>query len=153
MRAVMTSFGAGLLFGIGLLVSGMADAANVLGFLDVAGDWNPSLALVMAGGLGVCMAGYWLCRRQDAPLYAHRFQWPEAAAIDARLVGGAALFGLGWGIAGYCPGPAVVATASGLGEAAIFTLAMVAGMVAWKVIAARAAVCPIAARLRRGSRS
>lgn len=136
---MLTAFLAGLLFGAGLLLSGMADPANVLGFLDVAGEWNPSLALVMAGGLGVTMLGYGLTvKRAPAP----------AANIDARLIGGSALFGLGWGVAGYCPGPALAAAGGGFAEALLFTAAMIAGMGAWKLVAWRVATCPILAARR-----
>lgn len=148
MRAIFTAFVAGLLFGAGLLLSGMADPANVLGFFDVAGQWNPTLAFVMAGGLGVTLIGYQVALRRAAPLCGDKFQLPSGKAIDARLVGGAALFGLGWGIAGYCSGPAIVAAGGGFTEAAIFTAAMVGGMGAWKFVSWRATTCPIAARLR-----
>lgn len=148
MRAVFTAFAAGFLFGAGLLLSGMADPANVLGFFDVAGQWNPTLAFVMAGGLGVTLIGYRTVLRRTAPLCGDKFQLPASKAIDARLIGGAALFGLGWGVAGYCPGPAIVAAGGGFVEAAIFTAAMVAGMAAWKFVSWRAATCPIAAKLR-----
>lgn len=151
MRALISAFAAGLLFGGGLLLSGMADPANVLGFFDVAGAWNPTLAFVMAGGLGVTLVGYRLTLKRPAPLCGDKFQVPTSKIIDARLIGGAALFGLGWGIAGYCPGPAVVAAAGGFTEAAIFTAAMVGGMAAWKFVSWRAASCPIAARLRTKS--
>lgn len=150
MARVISAFTAGLLFGIGLLVSGMADPANVLGFFDVAGGWNPTLAFVMAGGLGVTLVGYRLILARSGPLCEQRFQVPTNKAIDARLIGGAVLFGLGWGIAGYCPGPAFVAAAGGFTEAALFTLAMVAGMIGWKLVERRMATCPIAARLRSG---
>lgn len=133
-----TAFLAGLLFGSGLILSGMADAANVLGFLDVAGEWNPSLALVMAGGLGVTMLGYGLTAKRT----------PPPAAIDARLIGGSALFGIGWGVAGYCPGPALAAAGGGFAEAALFTAAMIGGMLAWKLVAWRLATCPILAAKR-----
>lgn len=148
MRAVVSAFAAGLLFGGGLLLSGMADPANVLGFFDVAGVWNPTLAFVMAGGLAVTLLGYRLVLKRSAPLCEDRFQLPTSKSMDARLIGGAALFGLGWGIAGYCPGPAFVAAAGGFAEAAIFAAAMVGGMAAWKFVQWRMATCPIAARLR-----
>ncbi len=122
---MIAAFASGLLFGGGLILSGMVDPANVLGFFDVAGEWNPTLAFVMAGGLGVTLLGYGLQRRRMGP--------PPATMIDARLLGGAALFGLGWGLAGYCPGPAVAATAGGILEALPFTLAMLAGMLAWNL--------------------
>lgn len=148
MRRVLSAFAAGLLFGGGLILSGMADPANVLGFFDVLGAWNPTLAFVMGGGLAVSFVGYRLCLRRSAPVCEDSFQLPGTKLIDARLVGGAALFGLGWGIAGYCPGPAVVAAAGGFAEAAIFTAAMVAGMALWKFVQWRVNTCPIAARLR-----
>lgn len=134
-----TAFLAGLLFGAGLLLSGMADPANVLGFLDLAGEWNPSLALVMAGGLGVTMLGYGLTVKRTPP---------PAAGIDARLIGGSALFGIGWGVAGYCPGPALAAAGGGFAEALLFTAAMIAGMLAWKLVAWRVATCPVLAARR-----
>lgn len=148
MRAIISAFAAGLLFGAGLLLSGMSDPANVLGFFDVAGQWNPTLAFVMAGGLGVTLIGYRFTLRRPAPLCEPKFQVPTSKIIDARLIGGAALFGLGWGIAGYCPGPAFVAAAGGFSEAVIFTAAMVAGMAGWRFVQWRAATCPIAAKLR-----
>ncbi|HLO75774.1 MAG TPA: YeeE/YedE family protein [Magnetospirillum sp.] len=148
MRAILSAFAAGLLFGAGLLVSGMADPANVLGFFDVAGAWNPTLAFVMAGGLGVTLVGYRVVLKRPAPLCEDRFQVPSSKVIDGKLIGGAALFGLGWGIAGYCPGPAFVAAGAGFVEAAWFTLAMLAGMTGWKLVSWRMSTCPIAARIR-----
>lgn len=148
MKRVLSAFAAGLLFGAGLIVSGMADPANVLGFFDVAGQWNPTLAFVMGGGLVVSFVGYRLVLRRPAPVCADSFQLPGTKLIDLRLIGGAALFGLGWGIAGYCPGPAFVAAAGGFVEAVIFAAAMVAGMALWKFVLWRANTCPVAARLR-----
>lgn len=151
MRALVTAFAAGLLFGAGLLLSGMADPANVLGFFDVAGQWNPTLAFVMAGGLGVTLIGYRLTLARPKPACEDKFQVPTSKVIDARLIGGAALFGLGWGIAGYCPGPAFVAAGGGFVEAAVFTAAMLAGMAGWRFVQWRMSNCPIAARLRAKS--
>lgn len=142
MRTTLTAFLAGILFGAGLLLSGMADPANVLGFFDVAGEWNPSLAFVMAGGLGVTMLGYGIMGRR-AP-----FSPSVPTQLDTPLIGGAALFGLGWGLSGYCPGPALAASAGGFAEAAIFTAAMVAGMLGWKLVTWRLATCPILAARR-----
>lgn len=142
MRNIMSAFLAGLLFGGGLLLSGMADPANVLAFFDIAGAWNPSLALVMAGGLGVTMLGYSVVgRRAKLPPL-------PSTGLDLRLFGGAAVFGLGWGLSGYCPGPALAASASGFAEAAWFTAAMVAGMLAWNLVSWRLATCPILAARR-----
>lgn len=127
----------GLLLGTGLLLSGMADPANVLGFFDLAGTWNPSLAFVMGGGLTVTWVGYRLCLRRAAPLCDDRFQVPARSDIDGRLIGGAVLFGIGWGIAGYCPGPALSAAAAGLAQGAWFVAAMLAGMAVWGWVARR----------------
>jgi uncharacterized membrane protein YedE/YeeE len=116
----------GLLFGLGLILSGMVDPAKVLNFLDVAGTWDPSLAFVMAGAIGVAAPGFWLVRRRTAPLADVAFHVPPAdAPIDRKLVIGAAVFGVGWGLAGFCPGPALVS----LPLAAPGTLAFVAAMV------------------------
>lgn len=118
----------GLLFGVGLAVSGMADPAVVLGFLDPLGAWNPALAFVMGGALVVTFLLYRLARQQDRPLAAAGFHWPTSTVLDARLIGGAALFGLGWGLAGYCPGPALASLTAGHGGTLVFVAAMLAGM-------------------------
>ena len=120
---------AGLLFGLGLILSGMADPAKVLNFLDVAGTWDPSLAFVMGGAIGVAAPGFWLVRRRKAPLAAPGFLVPPAdAPIDRSLVIGAAVFGIGWGLAGFCPGPALVSLPLGTQGAVIFVSAMVAAI-------------------------
>jgi uncharacterized membrane protein YedE/YeeE len=119
---------AGMLFGAGLVISGMADPARVIGFLRLAPGWDPSLAFVMAGALAVTLPGYALLNRRGQPLFASSFA-PRASDIDARLVIGAAVFGLGWGLQGYCPGPAVVAAGLGQWPALLFLPAMLAG--AW----------------------
>lgn len=120
---------AGLLFGLGLILSGMADPAKVLNFLDVAGTWDPSLAFVMGGAIGVAAPGFWLVRRRKAPLAARGFLVPPAdAPIDRSLVIGAAVFGVGWGLAGFCPGPALVSLPLGTQGAVIFVSAMVAAI-------------------------
>lgn len=117
----------GLLFGLGLILSGMVDPAKVQNFLDVAGIWDPSLAFVMAGAIGVAAPGFWLVQRRAAPLSGSQFRVPPAdAPIDRRLVIGAAVFGIGWGLAGFCPGPALVS----LPLAAPGTIAFVSAMVA-----------------------
>jgi hypothetical protein len=124
----LLSFASGLIFAIGLGLGGMTRPAKVLAFLDVAGGWDPSLALVMAGAIAAYapFARWALGRR--APLVADAFRLPTRRDIDAALVFGAALFGLGWGIAGYCPGPALVSLASGAGGVFVFVGAMLAGM-------------------------
>ena len=118
----------GLVFGLGLLVSGMADPHKVLGFLDLAGAWDPSLALVMGGAIAVGLPGFALARKRQRSLLGESMQLPTRKDIDAPLLVGGALFGIGWGLAGYCPGPALVGVSAGVGSAIIFTLAMLAGM-------------------------
>ncbi len=119
----------GLVFGLGLLVSGMADPHKVLGFLDLAGAWDPSLALVMGGAIAVGLPGFALARKRQRSLLGEPMQLPVSKAVDAPLVIGSALFGAGWGLAGYCPGPALVGITAGMESAVIFCGAMLAGMV------------------------
>ena len=123
---------AGLMFGIGLAVSGMVDPARILGFLDfsaiAAGTWDPSLALVFAGALGVSLPAFALGRRRGAPVGAPAFQDPPAAAIDGKLLTGAGLFGIGWGLVGYCPGAALAAFGFGQPATLGFVAAMIVGM-------------------------
>lgn len=121
----------GLLFGFGLSVSGMLDPARVRGFLDITGAWDPSLAFVLAGAVAVAGLGTILRRRLARPVLAPRFELPTGTAIDGRLVAGSALFGIGWGMAGLCPGPAVASLVLGLVPTAVFVAAMLAGMVAY----------------------
>jgi uncharacterized protein len=116
----------GALFGAGLLVSGMTRPDKVIGFLDVLGSWDPSLAFVMIGAIAVHFVAQRLMHRRPAPLYAPKWSIPSRRDIDLRLIAGAAIFGAGWGIAGYCPGPAVTSLASG-GGAIVFVIAMLAG--------------------------
>jgi uncharacterized protein len=122
------SWAAGLVFGLGLLLSGMADPAKVLGFLDLAGAWDPSLAFVMGGAIAVGVGAFALARRRTTALLGGAMHLPTARDIDRRLVTGSLLFGMGWGVAGFCPGPALVALAMGEAKAAVFVVAMVAGM-------------------------
>ncbi|MBI4347203.1 MAG: YeeE/YedE family protein [Elusimicrobia bacterium] len=124
----LSAFIAGALFSVGLAVSGMTLPENVVGFLDFFGDWRPALAFVMGGAVGVYAALYPLVIRRGAPLFAPAFDVPAPAPVDARLLAGAAAFGAGWGLAGFCPGPALTALGSGAVEAAIFTGAMTAGI-------------------------
>jgi uncharacterized membrane protein YedE/YeeE len=132
METVLAALLSGLLFGAGLTISQMVNPAKVAGFLDVAGDWDPSLALVMGGALTVTAICYRLTMRRGAPLLASDFRLPTAEDVDARLIGGAALFGVGWGLAGFCPGPAIASLAYGIWQTALFVLAMVAAMAVWE---------------------
>ena len=122
------AFLAGLVFGMGLIVSGMANPAKVLGFLDLAGHWDPSLALVMGGAIAVGAAGLALAGRRQVTLLRTPMLLPTARVIDKRLVLGSLLFGAGWGLAGFCPGPALVVLGAGQFKALVFVAAMVAGM-------------------------
>jgi uncharacterized membrane protein YedE/YeeE len=118
----------GLLFGIGLIVSGMTDPGKVIGFLDVTGAWDPSLALVMGAAVAVGLAAFALAGKRREAVLGGPMRLPERKAIDRRLVAGSLVFGVGWGLAGFCPGPALVAMGGGYVKAAVFTLAMIAGM-------------------------
>ena len=119
---------AGILFGVGLTLSGMSDPLKVLGFLDVSGDWIPDLALVMGGALIVSLVSTPWVLKHAAPRFASQFHLPTLSSIDQRLAIGAMLFGVGWGLSGYCPGPAIVSLLYGYESTMIFCLAMVAGM-------------------------
>ncbi|NUO85529.1 MAG: hypothetical protein HOQ37_05460 [Cupriavidus sp.] len=129
---------AGLVFGIGLILSGMANPAKVLGFLDLAGTWDPSLAFVMAGAIGVGVVAFALARRRQRSWLGLPMQWPALAAVTPRLLLGSAAFGIGWGLAGFCPGPALVALAAGYAKAWGFVAAMIAGMALFEVAEALA---------------
>lgn len=127
-RRMGTALGAGLLFGSGLVLSGMTQPRKVLGFLDVFGDWDPSLMFVMIGAVGVHALAYRLARRRARPLLALRFSIPPLRAIDTKLMLGAAVFGVGWGLSGYCPGPALVALRTATPGVLIFVSALLAGL-------------------------
>lgn len=129
----LTAFIAGLLFGIGLLLAGMADPAKVLAFLDLAGNWDPSLAFVMGGGIGAAIVPFTLARRRQQSLAGCPMQLPTRRDIDAPLIIGSLLFGIGWGIAGICPGPAVVVAGSGNLAILPFFLAMLAGVALYRL--------------------
>lgn len=125
---IITSFLVGLVFGIGLIVAGMANPAKVLAFLDLAGQWDPSLALVMAAAVGVGLVGFQTMGRRATSVLGYPMQLPATSGIDRRLVVGSVVFGVGWGIAGFCPGPALVALGTGAVKALVFVVAMLAGM-------------------------
>ncbi len=130
---VIWSLLAGVLFGAGLTISDMVNPARVLGFLDVAGDWDPTLMFVMAGGLAVTIVGYRLVLRRAAPLACGKFDLPTQRQIDLPLVGGSALFGIGWGLAGICPGPAFTDLATPEPKVLLFVAAMLIGMICAKM--------------------
>lgn len=134
---VFTSLLAGLVFGLGLIVSGMANPAKVLGFLDLAGPWDPSLALVMGGAVAVGFVAFLFAKTRTRSLLGAEMKLPSARHIDRRLVIGSTLFGAGWGVAGFCPGPGLVALGMGETKALIFIAAMLAGMLLFELIETR----------------
>ena len=125
---VIASLLAGLGFGLGLIVSGMANPAKVLGFLDLAGSWDPSLVFVMAGAIGVGVVAFFIAKMRKVSFLGAEMKLPSTGGIDRRLVLGSLLFGVGWGIAGFCPGPALVGLGMGADKALVFVAAMLAGM-------------------------
>jgi uncharacterized protein len=125
---IVAALAAGLVFGIGLILSGMTDPGKAIGFLDVAGRWDPSLALVMGGAILVGFFAFRLAGRRGKTFLGGALHLPQRRDIDLRLVGGSLLFGIGWGLAGFCPGPALVSLASGQQPAAVFVAAMLGGM-------------------------
>lgn len=130
---------AGLVFGVGLIVSGMANPEKVLGFLDLAGNWDPSLAFVMAGAIAVGAIAFTFARKRTVSLLGLQMKMPTATQLDRRLVGGSLMFGVGWGIAGFCPGPALVALGAGEVKAVVFVAAMLVGMAVFEVFERRSA--------------
>lgn len=127
MRILLTLL-TGIVFGSGISISGMIDPAKVLNFFDIFGSWDPSLAFVMGGALIITFFGYRWVWRMAKPLHADRFQVPTSTHIDANLVGGSALFGIGWGIAGFCPGAVLPAVGTGRWEAVLFVAAVIGGI-------------------------
>lgn len=125
----------GLVFGIGISLSGMMNPAKVINFFDVAGTWDPSLMFVMAGALVMTFVGYRIVWHLRAPLFEERFQIPTSTLLDKRLIGGSAVFGVGWGIAGFCPGAAIPALGTGRWEVALFLAAVCAGFWVRRVLA------------------
>lgn len=123
-----SAFLSGLLFGIGLIVSGMTNAVTVQNFLDLFGAWDPTLMFVMGGALLITVPGFVVLRRLNRPVFETHFGWPKGNLVDPGLVAGAALFGIGWGLAGLCPGPALVNLATGSGDIILFCAALLAGM-------------------------
>lgn len=138
MNKLMSAFVIGIVFGLGILMSGMINPAKVLNFFDIAGTWDPSLAFVMGGGLAVAIIGYqWSQRMQRKPVFEPDFAMPTRRDIDLQLIGGAAVFGIGWGIAGFCPGGAIPALGLGHLETWVFVAAMIAGIVFARAVRGR----------------
>jgi uncharacterized membrane protein YedE/YeeE len=140
------SFLAGLVFGLGLILSGMANPAKVLGFLDLAGAWDPSLAFVMAGAIAVGVFAFAIARKRTVSYLGLDMKLPTARQIERRLIGGSVLFGIGWGIAGFCPGPGLVALGMGELKAVVFVVAMLAGMGLFEMLERRPEQSPQSAR-------
>ena len=136
-RADAAAFAAGVIFAVGLALSGMTKPAKVVGFLDVMGAWDASLAFVMAGAIAVHAVAHRLVMRRGSPLFDDAFHLPTRRALDGRLLGGAAIFGIGWGLGGYCPGPGIVAASSGALAALVFVVGMTGGVLAENAIARR----------------
>jgi uncharacterized protein len=137
MGSILSALAAGLVFGLGLTVSGMINPQKVLGFLDIFGAWDPTLALVMGGAVLVTLPGFRLLQRKGAPFFSGAFHFPTRTDLDVRLIGGAALFGVGWGMVGFCPGPALAAFGGSIvspgvdtGSILLFVLAMLTGLLA-----------------------
>lgn len=129
---VFASLLSGLVFGLGLIISGMANPVKVLGFLDLAGHWDPSLALVMAGAVAVGGIAFFVARHRAVSYLGAQMNLPSSRPVDRRLVVGSSLFGMGWGVAGFCPGPALVAVGMGQPKAVLFVAAMLVGMAAFE---------------------
>jgi len=130
---LLSAFVAGLIFGLGLILSGMANPSKVIAFLDLAGPWDPSLAFVMGGAIAVGSVGFYFASKRSRAVLGDVMRMPTATRIDRPLVLGSLAFGAGWGLAGYCPGPAVATLLSGLSEPLIFVLAMLAGMALYEL--------------------
>ena len=142
---LLTIYLIGVIFGTGIAFSGMANPAKVINFFDVAGTWDPSLAFVMGGALIVTFVGYRLVLGRDRPIFEGRFSLPTARSLDARLLGGSAVFGVGWGISGFCPGGALPALGTGVSEVFIFVAAMIAGLLGAKYLQSLSRPAPSAA--------
>ena len=134
MRLLLSAFAVGLLFGLGLVISQMINPAKVLAFLDIFGAWDPSLAVVMAAAVAASALGTLLARRRGGPVLAGRLEIPDRRDLEPRLVAGAAVFGVGWGLAGLCPGPAITTLPLGLWQAFLFVAAMLAGMALFRLL-------------------
>ena len=142
---VLAGFGSGIIFALGLGLADMTRPAKIQNFLDVAGNWDLSLLFVMAGAIGVSLIAFRLTRRAAKPVFGANYLEPSRHSIDRRLIAGAALFGAGWGLSGFCPGPAITALATGLPQVGVFVLAMGAGMIGYRWVTQAAAAAPTGA--------
>lgn len=134
MKQVLGAFVSGVLFGVGLIIAQMTDPSKVIGFLNLTGAWDPSLAFVMVGAIGVYATAYWLTRGSASlPVLAHQFHLPAIVRVDRQLIAGAAVFGAGWGLSGFCPGPAVVSSGFGEPRVWVFAASMLAGMLIYRL--------------------
>jgi len=133
----LNAFVVGLLFGLGLIISGMTDPAKVIGFLDLAGAWDPSLAFVMAGAILIGAIGFTIAKKRQFSLLGAPIRLSSATKLDARLLLGSLVFGIGWGLSGFCPGPAVVSAAAGQAKAWLFVVSMLSGMALYTVLERR----------------
>ncbi len=133
----ISEFAVGLVFGLGLILAGMTDPGKVIGFLDLAGAWDPSLAFVMGGAIAVAVAAFALARKRTQSFFGGAMHLPNRSDIDQRLIVGSLVFGAGWGIAGFCPGPAIVSLAAGQPKALLFVLAMLVGMAVFEALERR----------------
>ena len=136
MRSLVTVF-TGLIFGIGLIMSGMTNPAKVQNFLDLFGTWDPSLALVMGGAILITMPGFWLVQKRQTPFFEDSFLIPQKTNLDFYLLTGSAIFGIGWGLGGFCPGPVVVSISNGSTGTILFVITMLIGMVLAKLLILR----------------
>jgi len=134
MNYAFFSFISGLVFGIGLIIAGMANPAKVIGFLDIAGKWDPSLMLVMGGAILVGAVTFRVAKERTKSLLGFGMKMPDNSKIDTRLIGGSLMFGMGWGLGGFCPGPGLVAIGAGESKALVFVIAMIAGMILFEII-------------------
>ena len=132
MQRTLSAFIAGLLFGVGLAVSQMTNPLEVLGFLDVAGDWDASLMLVLGGAVTVTFIAFRFVLRRTEPIFDSQFHLPKLSTVDKKLIGGSALFGVGWGIAGYCPGPGLASLSTLNSEAIVFVATLLAGLLVYR---------------------
>jgi len=133
----ISEFVVGLLFGLGLMLSGMTDPGKVVGFLDLFGDWDPSLALVMGGAIAVGFFAFAIAKKRTTNFFGGALHLPRATQVDRRLIWGNLMFGAGWGLAGFCPGPALVSMAAGQDKALVFVLSMIFGMIMYEIIQRR----------------